>query len=100
HSHATYTLSLHDALPIYKLLVMLRHRFFPLHIPMDRGRNMSGVTGLQDRQERFKRALGRGGPGLDPCAGRPEMLALSCRVGLLRDRKSTRLNSSHDQISY
>src|SRR3712207_7141085 len=67
-----YTLSLHDALPIY-----VRRR------PPDRGAGVHPAHGRRRRTHRGRRgraAAGRGGQG--------------------RDRKSTRLNSSHANISY
>src|SRR5688572_32528795 len=66
-----YTLSLHDALPI-----LLESRVEKIHKQMGR---------LHDEQ--LKREL----PVLEKC------LAL---VQAEKDRKSTRLNSSHSQISY
>src|SRR5206468_10432741 len=66
-----YTLSLHDALPIF-----LNHA-----LPQAR----------PARQRGGRRAL----PGLGPGQRPPERIA-----GERPDRKSTRLNSSHDQISY
>src|SRR3989442_4031863 len=65
-----YTLSLHDALPIYR-------------VPLAHG----GAKGLERPQERL------GVRGLD-------RVARSDRARATRDRKSTRLNSSHVRISY
>src|SRR3712207_9060449 len=64
-----YTLSLHDALPIYR-----------------RQRNAGPVDGRDDGRAGSRRGEGQYG----------------CRLhsGLGRDRKSTRLNSSHANISY
>src|SRR3712207_7462369 len=64
-----YTLSLHDALPIW---------------PRERGRPRTGGRGGPDAPEAYPEAPVRAGPG--------------GRAG--RDRKSTRLNSSHANISY
>src|SRR2546427_8888380 len=63
-----YTLSLHDALPIYRR-------------PLGR----RAARGREDRAGRGRRARAR------RCAARAARAA---------DRKSTRLNSSHSQISY
>src|SRR5206468_10235457 len=77
---AIYTLSLHDALPISEHGERLR----PAREP-DPG---TGCRGLPGRRRR--RRNGRCLPGADRRAERPGR----------PDRKSTRLNSSHDQISY
>src|SRR2546428_13887452 len=66
-----YTLSLHDALPIWD---------HPGE-PDDSHRGVSAGAG------RVGKGQSRGDPSGDP-------------DGSPRDRKSTRLNSSHDQISY
>src|SRR2546430_5185998 len=69
-----YTLSLHDALPIY----------FPQR------RTIEVPVGCENRgAEPLDQPLERGLPGLDDLAR-----------DLVADRKSTRLNSSHSQISY
>src|SRR5437870_13907816 len=65
-----YTLSLHDALPIFKLLIASDHTL-----------NQSGLFRWVRHPNYFLNIL-------------PEL------VGLKRDRKSTRLNSSHVAISY
>src|SRR5688572_32666463 len=71
---AIYTLSLHDALPIYpspaddKLII-----HFDTSVPNAKFRSAGFDLEIEDG----------GGPGID-----------------LVDRKSTRLNSSHSQISY
>src|SRR2546421_3548013 len=78
-----YTLSLHDALPIsHRLVRHLRH-----HHRAGGGRARPGGRGRGDRARRRgharARSLGRAHSRLSKV-----------------DRKSTRLNSSHDQISY
>src|SRR2546421_11982963 len=73
-----YTLSLHDALPISRHgAAALRQRN-----PLDRRR-----ADPEDRGQEAGAAARRAAGG-------------ASGVGSLRDRKSTRLNSSHDQISY
>src|SRR2546427_11649585 len=72
-----YTLSLHDALPIWIADPRYRH----------------GVRCLATVAEHTHRRGFRRGGDLEPGCGRPA----SCATG---DRKSTRLNSSHSQISY
>src|SRR3712207_7281891 len=70
-----YTLSLHDALPIWG-----RHQARPLHAPPARRR--------AGRDER------------DQVRAGPQQRDEPRQDGLLGDRKSTRLNSSHANISY
>src|SRR5688572_32284899 len=81
----SYTLSLHDALPIW-LRVLPRHR--PEGRRRGRGRQRQRLRqhrGLvQLAGERRARAVRAGTDGARP----------------VEDRKSTRLNSSHSQISY
>src|SRR5205809_7608681 len=67
-----YTLSLHDALPIYD------------SVCGDRARAGSREEAVKERRDRRPR-VARGHPDDDPRR---------------RDRKSTRLNSSHGYISY
>src|SRR5207249_11536521 len=83
HDEATseiYTLSLHDALPISRPGVT------EMSVRADAALRRNFPTRLQLHQAAFprspRRAIGRG----------------ACRGG--RDRKSTRLNSSHVSISY
>src|SRR5690349_23427774 len=75
---AIYTLSLHDALPISRRSALEPHRFRPL---CRRGRALLDREGV----------LG---------ARTPQMAAHSLPVQEGTDRKSTRLNSSHVEISY
>src|SRR3712207_9498279 len=78
-----YTLSLHDALPIYR----------------PRGAHGGRVPGLRGRGSLWRDLQkGAGGSGTSWTHGR----GFSVRGfrGGLRDRKSTRLNSSHANISY
>src|SRR5688572_31607392 len=81
---AIYTLSLHDALPIYDVLCA-----FPEDEAPELGKL---VEAFDDRQERIplQRAVLAGETG--PAVGEKDLG--------LADRKSTRLNSSHSQISY
>src|SRR2546422_7917792 len=74
-----YTLSLHDALPIYS------------------------VHGLPRRHRRVRQAgghAGRGGAEREGRRARPQARADHRGRSQSRDRKSTRLNSSHGYISY
>src|SRR5205807_2958948 len=87
-----YTLSLHDALPISTLSHHrgLVFRFpFPADGPYRKGGRLRGRGG--DARARSRRAH-RGGRLPRRGAGK--------RATQLRDRKSTRLNSSHLVISY
>src|SRR2546430_13275578 len=72
-----YTLSLHDALPISQRPGRSARRL-----------RRHGTCGAQGRPWRAGENLGR-----------DREAALQCRRGA-QDRKSTRLNSSHSQISY
>src|SRR5206468_10874360 len=72
----TYTLSLHDALPI-----------------LPENSDIRGVTG-------HGRDLHRIGVGLAPGESGAVAGHRDRAIETGRDRKSTRLNSSHDQISY
>src|SRR5205085_7520895 len=91
-----YTLSLHDALPIFDLgdLVPV-HPEHPVHVLL-----VLAVAG--ERTHACSRSAGRRvgvarhqrGDGRRP---RPTLVRV---VGQALDRKSTRLNSSHSQISY
>src|SRR5690606_42038430 len=82
-----YTLSLHDALPIFRLRQPRRHRARVHRQPWP----ASGFGG-RDRQRRL--SAGR----WDRDHQQPALAALA--EGIARDRKSTRLNSSHVKISY
>src|SRR2546421_7064894 len=72
-----YTLSLHDALPIYGQEVLMYHTSPVLF--------SSDGTGISDGIEVQTGTLGG---------------SFSAKLAAALDRKSTRLNSSHDQISY
>src|SRR5258708_22061931 len=72
-----YTLSLHDALPIY--------------LPVFRRQDYGSSRCRSDRAQILSRGLAPGE------SGEKIMLRLDLRE---RDRKSTRLNSSHQIISY
>src|SRR5205807_8276337 len=77
-----YTLSLHDALPISR-----------------RGLPRGAVGGDPRRQGRAD-GLPVEGPRLEPQGRRPRGSAGRAPAATRRDRKSTRLNSSHLVISY
>src|SRR5206468_12761622 len=96
---ALYTLSLHDALPIYRcdrkqtllagtlafvVVDELERTFTQIHDCHIRGRADVERAAIVERGEHTR--------GIDGCA--------SNDLGQRQDRKSTRLNSSHDQISY
>src|SRR5437773_8596999 len=77
------TLSLHDALPI-----SIRVSFA--------GRRTGGGTAELDRLQERRRDREAAPPG----GGEPQLLRARERRRVERDRKSTRLNSSHITISY
>src|SRR5206468_13090205 len=95
-----YTLSLHDALPIW---------FRKLHVRQ--AGNAPPRSALAGAHLAVRRCAGYSqSPGLatatGPHVGPPDRWALARQLSvnqtarLALDRKSTRLNSSHDQISY
>src|SRR5206468_7578984 len=94
---AIYTLSLHDALPICtdidEILVLRKARRIGSQV-RSKFSTKSGRRAARDDYERFLRA--------HPFAIDVFERLLAHIRELLedRDRKSTRLNSSHDQISY
>src|SRR3712207_8043717 len=68
-----------------------------------RGAGGGGAAGAQRRHQRRpggEAAQGGRGPGDGRGADRAHRAGLTARGGLLSDRKSTRLNSSHANISY
>src|SRR5699024_12421069 len=95
HTPWCSTISLHDALPI-------------LHVwagPIRRGKDLSYVLQQLRRCCREQFSDGFSGQGTDLAGRRAQartpILSLGrCRGVDLRDRKSTRLNSSHVSISY
>src|SRR5207249_11726612 len=82
-----YTLSLHDALPISKLFSARRDRD-------GRQRPLGHAPGPAPRRRPPRRGRGRA------AHGRGRTRARRRRAHAVRDRKSTRLNSSHVSISY
>src|SRR5690348_18039751 len=84
-STLTYTLSLHDALPIYVMAMMTEGRF--RHLPVIEQGKLLGIVSIGDVVKRR----------ID--AAEMDVEALRQYIAA-RDRKSTRLNSSHPSISY
>src|SRR5207247_9842880 len=94
---ATYTLSLHDALPIYRGGGDPHPTLRPAaRAGRHRCGDRPGARAL-DGGGRVRRAAARA-----PCTRiQPRCRATGDQPGVLRlDRKSTRLNSSHEWISY
>src|SRR2546430_9757461 len=87
-----YPFSLHDALPISPYLVQLDREDRFTHYAIEQG--WGNAWGIFLRTETSMKALRRHLRGL--LRVRDE----SGRGLIFRDRKSTRLNSSHSQISY
>src|SRR5206468_10569644 len=96
--HPLFTLSLHDALPIYGDHVLgfqlLRLRLRPVTFQAKR----VGRLGAQQMLVVSTVRLMTGGASL--LKRRLMQMRLLELLSLVGDRKSTRLNSSHDQISY
>src|SRR5206468_6810231 len=93
-----YTLSLHDALPILDQVVVVlhRHELRPTALPCDRLRlrELPPVHAARADVARLARAD-------DVAQHLHRLVDRRRRVPAVDlDRKSTRLNSSHDQISY
>src|SRR5206468_9796941 len=87
-----YTLSLHDALPILSYCIEQfgpERSMFESNFPVDKVSFSHHV--LWNAFKRFSRGYS---------AGERAQLCHVTAVRAYRDRKSTRLNSSHDQISY
>src|SRR5206468_5595603 len=87
-----YTLSLHDALPICQVEPMVVGRIEP--ITLDSPDLVIHLAPFRRRIYIDLQCFGieRAGRRVDRAGGRSDRIP--------RDRKSTRLNSSHDQISY
>src|SRR5206468_12964300 len=79
-----YTLSLHDALPIYLERLLAAHALEPPLLQEAQEHQLRGRRQVADLVEEDRAGVGQ----------------LETALLLLEDRKSTRLNSSHDQISY
>src|SRR5206468_10848593 len=90
-----FTLSLHDALPIYD---WWRHPIFTLRGLWLFWSNL--MASFWRGEVSWHGRLLSWGLGDRFFAISTLILLGSATVGLRRDRKSTRLNSSHDQISY
>src|SRR5206468_12912092 len=98
HPTQTHTLSLHDALPIlatftpdHPRLVELKAQIREAHQRMDRE-----ITNVVRKIESDFGAARAKEEALQAEVERQQQAALNMK----EDRKSTRLNSSHDQISY
>src|SRR5206468_5055787 len=95
----TYILSLHDALPISDIDGSVFR--FDEHFAHDSAQRVAAGSRTMIAQEN-PRHLGRAGAGDDVAGGSVGVhrLRVDRDAARQRDRKSTRLNSSHDQISY
>src|SRR5206468_8631263 len=92
-----YTLSLHDALPISHDEPAYYSAMF------EAGLSHDDDPDLREVAEHSFAVLRRASETLCarlPAHRRPPALMMSLHIWALSDRKSTRLNSSHDQISY
>src|SRR5207249_10035962 len=88
-----YTLSLHDALPIYRVLVEQLRKVAEARVASGRG----------STQDALQAEVELGHLEHDRVMLETEKTTIAARInGLLHreDRKSTRLNSSHVSISY
>src|SRR5206468_11922446 len=93
----TYPLSLHDALPISVVFVGSKNALVA-------GANASAYSSAKAASLHLARCLAEeGGPhGIRVNTVNPDAVIAGSAIWSSdwRDRKSTRLNSSHDQISY
>src|SRR5690606_39773756 len=97
HDHAapaTYTLSLHDALPIYERLGALD--LAPQLIRVGAVK----LAGRTERKQAHARLLEAPAHRLTAFGVKLRLDAVRVLRSELQDRKSTRLNSSHVKISY
>src|SRR5205807_9963560 len=94
--NAPYTLSLHDALPIFSLGWALVFQGLVEHAPQGQH---AGVRAHYEEALALFRDLGNVG-GMAQMHFLLGILLCYCQGDALRDRKSTRLNSSHLVISY
>src|SRR5206468_5201344 len=95
---ALYTLSLHDALPI-SASTGPEH---PRDLEQQRGQ-VGYMLGHEAQHRDVERPIGQWQRPRQRMANEPRATAAQLRRSALEhrlDRKSTRLNSSHDQISY
>src|SRR5206468_10972138 len=93
---ALYTLSLHDALPISRSMSKISAR-----VAVVQGRNAIGVELPNPKREKvLLREMLASSEYTDTQARLPLCLGKTIGGEPVIDRKSTRLNSSHDQISY
>src|SRR5205085_10346227 len=94
-----YTLSLHDALPIYRGIVRLvRDTDYMVIAPTDAVTQTSSISFDAATWEIWTALIN--GAHLVGISKDELINADSFRQRLREDRKSTRLNSSHSQISY
>src|SRR5206468_12595251 len=89
-----YTLSLHDALPIFSTSSWPRVTF------TNSFSRIGSVSWKRPLAGWCHAAISGAGGRTRTLAMLPSLGALSRNSWLSQDRKSTRLNSSHDQISY
>src|SRR5206468_4906550 len=98
HTTEPYTLSLHDALPIYastrEECMVERPRS---NTPLQALVLLNDPTYVEAARALAERVMREGGQSADE---RVEFAYRQVLQRKARDRKSTRLNSSHDQISY
>src|SRR5206468_5210327 len=92
---AIYTLSLHDALPISRL----DQKLFKIK-PAVSKRSFRFRPCHRQASLQLQRGIRKAHTFASTAGGRLDHHRVADFFGQLGDRKSTRLNSSHDQISY
>src|SRR5205085_10743157 len=94
---AIYTLSLHDALPISRIAKKPKQLEWVLRDLQDAGLGSLPGGGAEVFDDRVHDEVFKGKIRSEQWL---EVHQVAHQIGLMTDRKSTRLNSSHSQISY
>src|SRR5207247_10769824 len=92
------TLSLHDALPILKAHLRIYNKLVALHLPFEPQNNPFSALIASNDPHAFASSYAY---NVAPVTDNAPFFFFTLKLDqLLQDRKSTRLNSSHEWISY
>src|SRR5205085_12094600 len=94
-----YTLSLHDALPIYYAKCVCQVTWHELRLYSPIAKWVASAILSMDRDQ-MRRLCTLMTPGVANSVFCTSWKSIPLGMPEMRDRKSTRLNSSHSQISY